>query len=188
VSPAPWRAELLRALHRNRAAPEARYLQFATVRPDGRPANRTVVFRGFEPDSDRLCVVSDARSAKFADLHHRAYGAIAWYFPKTREQFRLAGPLTWFDARSEDQSQRQRAWQALSDAARAQFLWPKPGEPRADDRCFDVAPDPTVTPATFVLLQLDPEEVEHLELRGAPQDRRLYRFRDGRWLCDAVNP
>jgi pyridoxamine 5'-phosphate oxidase len=44
---APWRSALARALHRNRALVYARYFQLATVRADGRPANRTVVFRGF---------------------------------------------------------------------------------------------------------------------------------------------
>ncbi len=188
MSPAPWRAELLRALHRNRAAPEARYLQFATVRPDGRPANRTVVFRGFEPDGDRLRVVSDARSAKFADLHHRAYGAIAWYFPKTREQFRLSGAVTWVDRGSADQQARRALWRELSDATRQQFLWPTPGGPRAPGDAFEVDPDPENVSPDFVLLLLDPEEVDHLELRGAPQTRHRH-IRDGAlWTRVEVNP
>jgi pyridoxamine 5'-phosphate oxidase len=44
---APWRSPLSRALYRNRNLPYCRYLQLATVRPNGQPANRTVVFRGF---------------------------------------------------------------------------------------------------------------------------------------------
>jgi hypothetical protein len=40
-----WRALLQRSLDKNRSLAYARYLQLATVRPDGRPANRTVVFR-----------------------------------------------------------------------------------------------------------------------------------------------
>jgi hypothetical protein len=42
---APWRALVEKSLARNRVLPNARYIQIATVRPDGRPANRTVVFR-----------------------------------------------------------------------------------------------------------------------------------------------
>lgn len=42
---APWRALVEKSLARNRALPNARYIQIATVRPDGRPSNRTVVFR-----------------------------------------------------------------------------------------------------------------------------------------------
>lgn len=42
-----WRSQLARALHRNRALADSRYLQLATVGKNGRPANRTLVFRGF---------------------------------------------------------------------------------------------------------------------------------------------
>ncbi len=37
--------------------------QLATIRPDGRPANRTVVHRGFMGESDRLLSISDTRRA-----------------------------------------------------------------------------------------------------------------------------
>jgi hypothetical protein len=40
-----WRTMLQRSLGKNRSLAYARYVQLATVRPDGRPANRTVVFR-----------------------------------------------------------------------------------------------------------------------------------------------
>ena len=61
--PPAWHAALTRALDRAAGVPAARYLQVATVRPDGRPAVRTVVFRGwFEGrEGPRLGFVSDAR-------------------------------------------------------------------------------------------------------------------------------
>ena len=37
--------------------------QLATVRADGRPANRTVVHRGFMDETDRLLSISDIRHA-----------------------------------------------------------------------------------------------------------------------------
>ena len=47
-SPPPaWHAAIARALERGSASPASRYLQLATVRPDGRPAVRSVVFRGW---------------------------------------------------------------------------------------------------------------------------------------------
>jgi hypothetical protein len=45
ASTAPWKAMLQKSLALNSSLPQAKYLQLATVRPDGRPANRTVVFR-----------------------------------------------------------------------------------------------------------------------------------------------
>lgn len=61
---APWRDVIQRALARNAECRHARYVQLATVRPDGRPANRTIVFRGFLGDaSDVLTFVTDSRRA-----------------------------------------------------------------------------------------------------------------------------
>lgn len=51
ISLAPWRPVLAKSLRLNRALTYARYFQLATLRGDGRPANRTVVLRGFAPDS-----------------------------------------------------------------------------------------------------------------------------------------
>lgn len=61
--PPAWHATLARALDRAAGAPAARYVQVATVRPDGRPTARTVVFRGwFDGDQGpRLGFVTDAR-------------------------------------------------------------------------------------------------------------------------------
>lgn len=41
---APWRAKVLKSLARNKKLANSRYVQLATIR-DGRPANRSVVFR-----------------------------------------------------------------------------------------------------------------------------------------------
>ncbi|NJR69015.1 MAG: pyridoxamine 5'-phosphate oxidase [Synechococcales cyanobacterium CRU_2_2] len=90
---APWRSPLARALHRNRALAHARYLQLATVALSGRPANRTVVFRGFVPGDDRLQLICDRRSQKIEEIHRNPWTEACWYFPKTREQFRLSGSL-----------------------------------------------------------------------------------------------
>jgi len=60
----PWRAVLLKSLKKNGSVPSAKYVQLATISPAGRPANRTVVFRGFLGDSEELTFVTDARSRK----------------------------------------------------------------------------------------------------------------------------
>jgi PPOX class probable FMN-dependent enzyme len=194
MSIAPWRSLLARALHKNRSLPYARYFQLATVRPNGHPANRTVVFRGFLGDSDRLKIITDSRSQKTEQINYQSWGEVCWYFPTTREQFRLAGQLTLVGADYPDsllQQARQMTWQDLSDAARLQFAWPHPGEPRVKDNgAFSPpSPDPKQPPANFCLLLLDPVQVEHLELRGEPQNRWLYQKNSSHdWLKQAVNP
>ena len=41
----PWKSMLQKALDANKQLPYGKFFQIATVRPNGRPACRTVVFR-----------------------------------------------------------------------------------------------------------------------------------------------
>ncbi|MGB0562860.1 MAG: Npun_F5749 family FMN-dependent PPOX-type flavoprotein [Spirulinaceae cyanobacterium] len=189
---APWRSPLARALHRNRSAVDSRYFQLATVDPEGYPHNRTMVFRGFAEGSDRLQIITDARGQKLSQLQHQPQGAICWYFRKSREQFRLRGAIEVIahDAPNPDfQQTRLQLWQNISDNARAQFLWPEPGNPKANPIAFVVNADKKTAPETFVLLRLDPAYVEHLELRGEPQNRTVYHFDSatGTWCVQMLN-
>lgn len=194
VTTAPWRSPLARALHHNRSLPYARYLQLATVRPDGRPANRTVVFRGFLDCSDRLKFVSDTRSQKFEQIEHQPWAEACWYFPNTREQFRLTGTLKAIASDHPDPELRQArisSWQELSDSARLQFAWAHSGEPRAAADAFNPpAPSAEVPLPHFCLLLLEPVQVDRLELRGNPQNRTIYNWSEGdrTWSTQAVNP
>ena len=190
---APWRSPLSHALHRNRSLVYARYLQLATVRADGRPANRTVVFRGFLGDTNQLKFVTDSRSKKADQIDGKPWAEACWYFPKTREQFRLAGKLILVrdnNPATDLLQARQSAWQELSDAARVQFAWPHPGAPRANQDAFEPPnPNPTEPNANFCLLLLDPVEVDVLELRGEPQNRWLYQLDSaGIWSHQEINP
>ncbi|NES94148.1 MAG: pyridoxamine 5'-phosphate oxidase [Desertifilum sp. SIO1I2] len=189
----PWRSPLARALHLNRSKPYSRYFQLATVQTDGKPANRTVVFRGFLDDSDRLKMITDARSAKIHQIQHQAWGEICWYFTETREQFRIAGTLLLVSDTHPDpqlQKHRQLTWQNLSDNARIQFAWPPPNQERSKSEAFAPPnPNPNQPPAEFCLLLLDPVSVDRLELRGDPQNRTLYQYCEATgWSETAVNP
>jgi PPOX class probable FMN-dependent enzyme len=193
MSSAPWRSGLARALHLNRSLVYARYVQLATVTADGQPANRTVVFRGFlEPN--QLKFIADSRSRKIPQLTVQPWAEVCWYFPKSREQFRLLGMLKTIQANHLDPAlvqARQTQWQDLSDAARLQFAWPDPEQPRADASAFSpAAPDAAQPLPNFCLLLLQPIQVDHLELRGEPQNRTLYRYsaEDQLWSQEAVNP
>ncbi|MEL6814600.1 MAG: pyridoxamine 5'-phosphate oxidase family protein [Cyanobacteria bacterium J06598_3] len=213
---APWRSPLSRALHRNRAQPFARYLQLATVRPDGTPANRTIVFRGFLANTNRLMFICDRRSEKTHHTHQNPAAEACWYFTKTREQFRLSGQLTLITAETAGtecdrvelgttepdganktqentdskkaqldqrallaagQQARHTVWQNISANAKIQFAWPHPKEPRAEAAAFaPSAPDEQTPPPTFCLLLLTVHQVDHLALRGEPQNRTLYQL------------
>lgn len=190
---APWRVSLLRALDENGPPALARYVQLATVREDGRPANRTLVFRGFRERTDQLCFTIDARSDKAEQLAKSPWAEACWYFVQTREQFRLFGPVALVDGSCTDAElvkTRQRIWQELTDTSRLSFAWPPPGAERAADAAFaPKQPDAKTPLATFVLLILDAAEVDHLKLAETPQPRRRYRrAADGAWSEESINP
>ena len=190
---APWRSPLQRALHRNRSQPHSRYLQLATVTPEAKPANRSVVFRGFLADSNSIQIVTDTRSQKFTHLQHHPWAEICWYFTKTREQFRLSGKVTLVTGENPARElikARQNCWHNLSDAAKKQFFWATPGQPFRDDQPdLEIKITAIEPPATFCLLLLNPEKVDHLELKGEPQNRYLYLLNyDQTWSIKQVNP
>ena len=192
---APWRSHLSRALHLHRSQPYSRYLQLATVTTQGFPANRTVVFRGFLEDSNQLKFITDSRSQKIAHIEAQPWAEACWYFNKSSEQFRLFGQLTLVTAASLElalQSARQVAWRQLSDSARLQFAWPHSGEEREKEAEAFSPPQPSEKEplANFCLLLLTPEKVDHLELRGEPQNRCLIYLlqKDQTWLSKEVNP
>ena len=188
----PWRSSIARALHRNRSLPNARYLQLATIDNNLRPQNRTLVFRGWLEPESKIKFVTDIRSSKAINL--LAGGSIwaeaCWYFPKTREQFRLNGTLDLFTAASSYSEARQAAWEQMSDSGRIQFDWGTPGADRSEDpQAFNPPqPDAHQPSANFCLLLLDVSSVTHLELRGEPQNCYLYELVDGEWRIRSINP
>ncbi|MGL5806173.1 MAG: Npun_F5749 family FMN-dependent PPOX-type flavoprotein [Xenococcaceae cyanobacterium] len=199
---APWRSPLARALHLNRSQPYSRYMQLATVTKDGFPANRTVVFREFLDNRDRIAcaernrlkTITDSRSDKIEQIQACPWGEICWYFTKTREQFRLFGSLILVTVDCSDralQQARQETWQNLSDSARQQFSWPNPKQNRTEDKqAYSIPVSAKDIPLdNFCLLLLEPNKVDYLELRGEPQNRTIYILQDSQtWQVQAVNP
>lgn len=185
----PWRQDLAATLNRARSQPESRYLQLATIAANGRPANRTLVFRGFDEVAGhtRLLMVSDQRSAKMSELAAQPSAEACWYFGRTREQFRLAGTVTLHRPQDPDPSLCAARWDLLSAAARAQYFWPQPGTPLEPAQ----APEPVAssTPAPwFLVLALTPTVVDHLDLRSTPQRRTRHEHGPDGWQTLALNP
>jgi pyridoxamine 5'-phosphate oxidase len=167
------------------------------VNHQGRPTNRTVVFRGWLDPASQLQFVTDSRSAlraavgtsKAAEIARNPWAEACWYFSKTREQFRIAGTLQLIDAENSTyQAARQAAWEKMSTAGRAQFYWPLPGAIRTDIEYLAEALDPEPAQA-FCLLLLSPVMVDRLELRGHPQTRSRYcLLADHQWSTESINP
>jgi pyridoxamine 5'-phosphate oxidase len=191
---APWQSAIAYALHRNRSLIYSRYIQLATVQENGRPANRVVVFRGFWENTNQIKFITDSRSEKIKHIQYQPWAEVCWYFPKTREQFRIGGSLTLVNSDTQDpilQEGRHLMWQQISEAARSQFAWPHPGKARVEDKkAFEASTLEATKPSgNFCLLLLNPEEVDHLELKGEPQNRKRYfRNQHQDWSMQELNP
>lgn len=186
-----WRSPLATALARNRRQPHSRYLQLATVGLDGKPANRTVVFRGFWDQTNGLQFVSDRRSGKIEQLQNYSWAEGCWYFSQTREQFRILGQIWVITAESPEQEQqllRQQLWQNLSEPARQQFSWPRPGQAYLPNPELETLTDPSQPSLHFCALVLHPSQVDHLELRPHPHRRWRYEIHEQDWHCQPLNP
>ena len=208
---------------------------WATRLAQPRPSNRTVVFRGMlsevakgrgklvasavdpghevDPARSVLTFCTDIRSSKVAEIAACPWGELAWYLPKSREQWRVSGRLTVVSHGMPDglslgsvslAGARQSAWERLSDSARAQFAWPTPGDsrPRYDygsggvldagpfELSGDALPSKEHALDTFCLVLLEPDSVDRLELRGEPQSRTIFALdaASGDWTREDVNP
>jgi PPOX class probable FMN-dependent enzyme len=159
-----------------------------------------VVYRGFLGETAKVTVVTDLRSSKVGELARNAAGEFAWYFPESREQFRISGDLTVVTKDSSSmQKERLDAWGRMSPNGRAQFLWPEPGFPQLDEndgpkshkQTFEVddaaTRDAKNAAENFCLVVMDVDEVDHLSLRS---NRRYVHVRDenGEWGVTEVNP
>ncbi|MGK7911179.1 MAG: pyridoxamine 5'-phosphate oxidase family protein [Synechococcus sp.] len=211
-----WKSLLLGALHRNRSDRGVRFLQLATVDGLNRPRNRTVVFRGFVEERATIMLAVDSRSEKLEQLERNPHAAICWYFSKTREQFRLTGPVTIVtesgvvqslalqqfnhpepehpevppETDNWQQAARLQLWRRLSDSARLLWYWPHPKGNRECSQTFLSQPlaDSLHPPDTFVLLLFDAVEVDRLELKGEPQNRTIFTKKPDGWQVRNVNP
>ena len=182
----PWRPLLRAARQREGRAPQARWLQLATVAADGSPRLRTLVFRGWAGPAS-LDLLTDGRSSKARQLKAEPRVELCWLLPKARSQFRLRGRRLELDAEPLGAARRQH-WQQLQPSGRALWGWPAPGQPLESSAAFPTElGDDTPLPASFELLRFELEQVDLLELIGHPHRRRRWRAAEG-WAEQALNP
>jgi PPOX class probable FMN-dependent enzyme len=179
-----WREQLKRAIRGNRRDAHNRYLQFATVGLDGKPRVRMVVFRGFSPSEISFFIITDARSEKVKELAHCPDVEVGWYFTHTREQFRLQCSSEIHSHSADSDLHRDALWKALSDSAKAQFFWPKPGLPSGEGQSLEITAHP---PETFVIIECRPQRVDYL-LLAKTQRRMVSDLTASGWTEVSVNP
>ena len=196
-----WATAIKTCLDKTAADPASRYAQLATVDTLGKPHLRNLVIRGClgeltiastSPNAIDFWMVTDQRSSKFHELISQPEVEVCWYFADPREQFRLTGLIS-MDMVS-DSPTRLKAWQSISTQAKVGFYWPKPLEKRDpfNEKSFQVGQDEMESanpPESFVVLTLHVTKVDHLILRGDPQNRYIHNFHPVHgWNQMEVNP
>ncbi|KAK9803225.1 hypothetical protein WJX73_006771 [Symbiochloris irregularis] len=160
VMSAAWRKSLDTSLTEQAKNPIAKFFQLATVRGSGKPANRTMVFRGFLGDTEQVMFVTDHRTEKLEEIKNKDWAEICWYFPDSREQFRIGGSMAVVGGDSQDQELlkvREQAWDEQGANSKKWYTQPKPGAPRdKDDSKFEKDPPDSVHPE-FVLVSCIPD-------------------------------
>jgi PPOX class probable FMN-dependent enzyme len=159
----------------------------ATVDRYGRPRGRSVVCRRIE-DGGALWIASDRRSSKNGQVQNRPFAELVIWLPTRREQFRLAGHVSVLGPDSDD-PRRRWLWRTLPDPTRAMFFWPPPGRPLDPDpnALPGAVPADVEPPDDFEVLILEPDQVEHLDLKPTPHRRRRWSAEDA-WEEQGLNP
>ena len=169
-----WRSLLRGAREREGRSPAARGQELATDATDGTPRVRTLVSRGWA-DGAELDLLTKSHSAKSDQLRQQPVIEPCWLLPTARCQFLPLGDVQTMPI-DVDWEDRQRHWQRLIPGGRAPCGWPEPGAPldAAVDFPSELA-DETPLPEHFQMLRIALEQVESLELRDLPHQRRRRR-------------
>jgi PPOX class probable FMN-dependent enzyme len=186
----PWLSLWRTALARNR---RERYVQIATVSPEGLPQVRTVVLRG-TGEAGEPYFYTDTRSQKAAALAEHPQAELHVYWSKTKEQFRVRGEVTFTVQQDNDwQAWRRELWHAQRDEARQLLLGAAPGTPVADldsdleHHYASLDTSQKDPPDTFALVVIQPTWVDYLKL-GQPQVRQQFHLTEAGWHGGQVVP
>lgn len=129
-----WESNLRDIIVKNKRVVESKYITFTTITEHGWPAARTVVFRGFHEQDNKVYLkfITDNRSRKVADLEKSDKVELCWYLTKNKDQFRIRGhgkTIGFSSLDAKGSKLRIQQWNGLSDGARAPFFFPgHPGE------------------------------------------------------------
>ncbi|RQM29556.1 hypothetical protein B5M09_013567 [Aphanomyces astaci] len=182
-----WMEKVKVSIASSRAIRGGNYVQLATVDETGQPHCRTIVFRGFValPSGGlALKMITDARSDKVSQIQHNRSCEMVWWFSQTSEQYRIAGHLELVAADSTSPwavAARSEQWNALSDTAKQQFFWSKPGmyDPLVASSVANEGGH-GLPPATFLLVLLQPSIVKYLRLSDNATLHEAF-LPDGTW-------
>jgi pyridoxamine 5'-phosphate oxidase len=194
-----WRNNLNDSMSASRHIRGNNYVQLATTDVCGAPSCRTVVFRGFLPNSDNFRVITDIRSDKIKSLELNSAFEMVWWFPSPRlEQYRIAGTAEIIRAnetRTDLLQKRVEMWNELTNAAKLQFYWDKGGDPFTEHMSNPAVENLEAPHPSYVLLIMSPTKVTYLRLTDNYAQRDILAIEsekscvnDRKWISTRINP
>jgi hypothetical protein len=157
------------------------------VRSGSQADARSVVVRDLLEDGT-LIITSDARSEKNSQLRSNPSATLVFWLPTLRWQCIVRADATIFGPDASD-AMRLQQWQKLSDATRAMFTWPVPGEVFDPSIGFSRKVGANDNPPeSFEVLMLNPLAVETLDVWEHPHRRVMWDKAGGGWMSRVVNP
>lgn len=168
-----------------------RLMAVATVTPDGRPSNRTLVLRGADKPSGLVWFHTDRRSPKMHHLRARPYISALGYDEHDHVQIRVDGEVTLH----ENDALAERHWEQVSAAVRHAYGLPHaPGEPiqQRDPRLQAMRQHQKLGSAdhgrhNFVVMQVRVEVIDWLQIGSLGQVRAILRAATG-WSAEPLVP
>ncbi|MEM7471754.1 MAG: pyridoxamine 5'-phosphate oxidase family protein [Pseudomonadota bacterium] len=101
-----------------------RTVSLASIDQQGHPQTRSLILRAADPETKRIILHTDIRSAKWAELQANPKVSLLGYDPTARLQLRFAGQAALFAPGS---SEQEDAWLALSDWTKSTYCGGPPG-------------------------------------------------------------
>jgi hypothetical protein len=187
----PERAWARLSLAANNPADMLRLMAVATVGPDGKPSNRTLVLRGADQASGLVWFHTDRRSPKMLHIQHRPFLSALGYDGGDQVQIRVDGEATLH----QNDSLADCHWEQVSMAVRYAYGLPRgPGEPlpHPDPRSHAMhrhqkLGQPERGRDNFVVIQVRVEAIDWLQISSAGQSRAVLRA-DGGWKVQPLTP
>lgn len=168
-----------------------RLMAVATVTPDGKPSNRTLVLRGADPYSGLIWFHTDRRSPKVHHLKERSYLSALAYDQQEHMQIRVDGQATLH----QNDALAERHWEQASLAVRHAYGLPHTaGEPlhQPDPKLQVMRQQHKLGSAdqgrhNFVVIQVQVESIDWLQVGTTGQIRAILRAANG-WKAEPLVP
>jgi len=170
---------------------QLRLMAVATVTPDGKPSNRTLVLRGADKPSGLVWFHTDRRSPKMHHLRERPQISALGYDQHDHVQIRLDGEVTLHETDALADSHWEQVSMAVRHAYSSQFA---PGEPiqQPDPRLQVMRQQQKLGPAdhgrhNFVVMQVRVEVIDWLQVGSMSQVRAILRAAKD-WKAEPLVP